>query len=249
MSVKWHGCRSVPREIHRGGPQGATLGILEYLSQSNNNADLVSDLDRFKLVDDLSVLEIVDLLTVGITSYNLKQHIPSDLPVHNQYIPAQSLQSQSWLDGINEWTIHQKMKINENKTKNMIFNFTDNYQFMTRLALNGQTVEVLNSTKLLGTIVSDDLCWDLNTSNIVRKANARMERLRRVASFGTSVEEMKDVYFLFVRSLLEQSATVWHSSLTEENINDLERFQNSAVKIILGEKYVGYKKSLIKLDM
>ena len=131
----------------------------------------------------------------------------------------------------------------------MVFNFTDNYQFMTSLALNGQTVEVLNSTKLLGTIVSDDLCWDLNTSNIVRKANARMELLRRVASFGTSVEEMKDVYFLFVRSLLEQSATVWHSSLTEENINDLERVQKSAVKIILGEKYVGYKKSLLKLDM
>ena len=141
------------------------------------------------------------------------------------------------------------MRINEKKTKNLIFNFTDNYQFMTRLSLNGQNVEVLNSTKLLGTIVSDDLRWDLNTSNIVKKANARMELLRRVASFGTSVEEMKDVYFLFVRSLLEQSATVWHSSLTEENISDLERVQKSAVKIILGDKYVGYKKSLIKLEM
>ena len=60
---------------------------------------------------------------------------------------------------------------------------------------------------------------------------------------------MKDVYFLFVRSLLEQSATVWHSSLTEENVNDLERVQKSAVKIILGDRYSGYKKSLVKLDM
>ena len=56
MSVKWHGCRSVPRRIHGGGPQGATLGILEYLSQSNNSADCVSVEDRFKFVDDLSVL-------------------------------------------------------------------------------------------------------------------------------------------------------------------------------------------------
>ena len=32
MSVKWHGCRSVPKKIHGGGPQGATLGILEYLA-------------------------------------------------------------------------------------------------------------------------------------------------------------------------------------------------------------------------
>ena len=101
----------------------------------------------------------------------------------------------------------------------------------------------------MGTILSDDLRWDLNTKNIVKKANARMKLLRRVASFGVSVEDRKTIYFLFIRSLLEQSATVWHSSLTEENSADLERVQKSAVKIILGEKYVGYKKSLLKLDM
>ena len=64
-----------------------------------------------------------------------------------------------------------------------------------------------------------------------------MQLLRKVASFGTSWEELKNIYFLYIRSLLEQSATVWHSSLTEENRNDLERVQKTALKIILGEKY------------
>ena len=215
MSVKWHGCRSAPIKIHGGGPQGATLGILEYLSQSNNSADLVSVEDRFKFVDDLSLLEIVDLLTVGITSYNLKQHVPSDVPVHNQYIPAENLTSQHWLDQINEWTVNQKMMLNEKKTKNLFFNFTDKYQFSTRILLNDEIVETLENTRLLGTIISDDLRWELNTKNIVKKANARMELLRRVASFGASLDDMKTIYYLFVRSLLEQSATVWQSSLTE----------------------------------
>jgi hypothetical protein len=141
------------------------------------------------------------------------------------------------------------MVINEKKTKSLIFNFTEKYQFTTRLQLNDENVEVINSTKLLGTIVQDDLKWDLNTANIVKKANARMELLRKVASFGTSIEELKDVYILFIRSLLEQSATVWHSSLTEENSNDLERVQKSALKIILQEQYTGYKNALLKLDM
>ena len=118
MSVKWHGCQSVPVKINGGGPQGATLGILEYLSQSNNNADLVSVQDRFKFVDDLTVLEIVNLLTVGITSYNIKQHIPSDIPVHNQFVPPRNLKSQKRLDDINDWTKNQRMFINESKTKN-----------------------------------------------------------------------------------------------------------------------------------
>ena len=36
----------------------------------------------------------------------------------------------------------------------------------------------------------------------------------------------------------------WHSSLSLENKNDLERVQKSVLKIILGEKYKGYKRAL-----
>ena len=61
-----------------GGPQGATLGLLEYQSQSNKSADCVNVADRFKFVN---------LLTVGMSSYNIKEQIPSDIPSHNQFIP------------------------------------------------------------------------------------------------------------------------------------------------------------------
>ena len=167
MSVKWHGCYSVPKLVKGGGPQGATLGLLEYLSQSNESSDCVDVADRFKFVDDLSILEIVNLLTVGITSYNLKQQIPSDIPPHNQFIPAENLESQVLLDKIDKWTEDQKMMINGKKTKTMIFNFTENFQFTTRLKLKSENIEVINNTKLLGTIITDDLKWDLNTTSIV----------------------------------------------------------------------------------
>ena len=131
----------------------------------------------------------------------------------------------------------------------MIFNYTRKYQFTTRLSVNNQPLQVINSTRLLGTIIQDNLCWDLNTAELVRKGNARMELLRRVASFGTNYEELKNIYTLFVRSLLEQSATVWHSLLTEENKNDLERVQKTALKVILGEKYFSYSHALNLLDL
>ena len=108
-----------------------------------------------------------------------------------------------------------------------------NFQFTTRLKLKDENVEVIDSTKLLGTVISNDLKWDLNTAAIVKKANARMELLRRAASFSPSVEDLKDIYILFIRSILEQSATVWHSSITAENSSDLERVQKSALKVIL----------------
>ena len=183
MSVKWHGCQSVPRRINGGGLQGATIGILEYLSQSNDNAWCVSQKDRFKFLDDLSLLEIVNLLTIGLSSYNVRRQVPNDIPHHNQFIEPHNLKSQQWLDNINEWTINQKMMINEKKTKSIIFNFTHNYQFTTRLTINHKDVEVIDSTRLLGTIIQKDLKWDLNTAEIVRKANARLEILRRVSNF------------------------------------------------------------------
>jgi hypothetical protein len=131
----------------------------------------------------------------------------------------------------------------------MIFNFTDRFQFTTRLNLKGENIEVIDTTKLLGTVLSTDLKWDLNTASLIKKANARMQLLRKVASFGTPTEDLKDIYILFVSSLLEQSATVWHSSISTENYNDLERVQKSAVKIILDEKYTTYQQGLAKLGL
>ena len=86
MTVKWHGCLSNPRRINGGGLQRATIGILEYLSQSNNNTDFIDIQDKFKFVDDLTVLEIVNLISVGLTSYNTNNHIPSDISTDNHFI-------------------------------------------------------------------------------------------------------------------------------------------------------------------
>ena len=80
-------------------------------------------------------------------------------------------------------------------------------------------------------------------------ANARMELLRTISTFSPSDEDMKNIYILFIRSLLEQSAPVWHSSLTEQDSESLERVQKSAIKVILGNRYNGYRKSLQKLDL
>ena len=110
--------------------------LLLDLPQSNHNADCVNPQDRFKFLDDLTVLEIVNLLTVGISSFNIKAQVPSHIPEHNQFIPAQHLKSQDWLNNINDWTLNQKMVINEKKTKTMIFNYTNNFKFSTSLKIN-----------------------------------------------------------------------------------------------------------------
>ena len=49
--------------------------------------------------------------------------------------------------------------------------------------------------------------------------------------------------------MLEQSAIVWHSSLTIENSEDLERVQKNAMYIIMKDTYTGYQNALKSLGL
>ena len=249
MKVKWHGKVSSSRELNGGGPQGSTFGIWEYLSQSNHSADNISESDRFKFGDDLSFLEIIQLLSAGIATYNIKAHVPSHIPTHNQIIVANNLRSQDDLHVIEDWTKKQKMKLNIKKTKNMIFNFSKKFQFTTSLSVDEEKIEVVKDTKLFGTILTDDLKWDKNTKEIVKKSYQRMRLLNTAAGFTSNVQDLKSIYLTYIRSILEQSAVVWHSGLTTKNRRSLERVQKAAVRVILKQKYTSYKTGLEYLNL
>ena len=179
-----------------------------------------------------------------MASYNIHAHVPSDIPTHNQIIPCENLKSQVYLEKINEWTAENKMKLNEKKTKSIIFNFTRNHQFVSKLRVNNLSIENVTEAKLLGTFISNNLSWNKNTREIVKKAFRRMQLMYRAANFTNSREDLKAIYLTYIRSVLEQSAVVWHSSLTRKNRNDLERVQKAAVRVILGKNYSTYKNGL-----
>ena len=194
MVVKWHGLVSSVRKLHGGGPQGGNFGILEYLSQTNNNLDFIDEDLRFKYFDDASVLEVVNLLSIGIASHNSKLHVPSHIPSHNQFIPAEYLKSQEYLANIHRWSEENKMQLNVAKSKAMIFNFTQNYKFTTDISHRSGNLEVIEETKLLGTIVTNDLKWHKNTDYLVKKANARMRLLHKISEFSAPVEDMVTIF-------------------------------------------------------
>ena len=250
MKVKWHNEMSSTKKLPGGGPQGTSLGIWSYLSQTNDNPEGADHKDIFKFVDDKTTLEVINLLNIGIASHNIRERVPSNIPISNLKIPSDNLKTQKYMDRIERWTEDKKMKVNEKKTKNLIFNFSRNYQFSTDIKLKGEEIETINNIKLLGTIITNDLKWNENTKMIVKSSNKRMQFLHRAAKFTNNVRDLKMIYMLQIRSKLEQSAVVWHSSLTQKNKNDLERVQKSAMRLILKDRYTNYKDALdvMRLD-
>ena len=60
-------------------------------------------------------------------------------------------------------SIKQKMLNNAVKSKTMIFNTSDKFQFTTSIKLHENNLEVLDEVKLLGTIITSYLKWNKNT--------------------------------------------------------------------------------------
>ena len=190
MKVKFREEISQSRKQPGSSAQGASLGNHEFLSQTNHNADVVPETDRFKFVDDLTCLEIINQLSIGLASHNWRLQVASDLPVHGQIIENTHLQSQKYLDEISRWTSNQKMLLNEIKTKAMGVNFTKNYQFTTRQNLNATNIDIVEKMKILGTTINNQLDCNENCKHIKSKVNKIIVFLRKILSVGASQSEM-----------------------------------------------------------
>ena len=249
MVVKWKGLLSKVKDLPGSGAMGATIGLLEYIAQSNNNTDGLKENEKYKWIDDLTALEKIELSKIGLSSYNIKKHIPNDIPTDNGFIEAKALRSQKTIEEIENWTKNQKMMLNRKKSNVMIFNFSKDKKFTTRIKMEGENLPVVNKTKILGTILTNDLKWEENTKDLVKRANFRLLMLRKATKFTENRDDLKDIYNSYIRSILEQSSVIWGKSLTYDNILDLERVQKNVLRIILKEEYNGYDEGLKLLNM
>ena len=142
-----------------------------------------------------------------------------------------------------------KMKIKYDKTKLMVFNPGRAKDFMPRFNFNDREIEVVDEYKLLGVILRSDLSWNSNTNYMVKRANKKLWSLKRLKRLGANSKDLTDVYIKQIRSLLEFSVPVWHSSLTEEDKMKIERVQKSAFSIILGQNYGTYNSAMKSLKI
>ena len=134
----------------------------------------------------------------------------------------------SQVEDIRKYANQNEMKLNVEKSKYMIINYTNNYQINTRLHMEQQLLEQISETRLLGVIIRDDLSFKSNTNSIVKRAYKRMLILHNLSKFHLPLEDLVTVYVLYIRSVLEQSAVVWHSAITKGEQLDLERVQKCA---------------------
>ena len=136
----------------------------------------------------------------------------------------------------------------DEKSKYTIFSRSET-EVATRLSLNGKTIDRIEEVKLVGVWLTTWLDWQKNTDEICKRAYARMTMLTKLKYVGVPTADLLDIYILYVWSLLEYCSVVWHSTLTGEQDQNIERVQKLCLKVILGNDYQGYDSALEHLEL
>ena len=266
MVLSYNGVSSSPRELPGSSPQGAFLGIFFFVVKYNG-ASLRPSIPRimfeqkcrarFKTcrkqncvvhskdmhalyIDDLSEAEAIELKKCLVDD-PVQRPFPLNYHERTQHVLPPRSALQQHLDRVEDFTINNKMKINENKSKVMIFNKSRNYDFPPEFSFkNGELLECLESTKLLGIYLTSDLRWAENCKQIFSKAMAKMWLLRRLKKLNLDSALILDFYLKEIRPLAEHGVAIWNSGLTKGQVADLEKIQKIALKIILDDNYISY---------
>ena len=86
--------------------------------------------------------------------------------------------------------------------------------------------------------------WSKNTREICKKAFSRLSLLTKLKFVGVKIEDLIEVYMLYIRSITEYCCVVYHSRLTIEDSATIERIQKCCLRIILGDNYISYEAAL-----
>ena len=70
--------------------------------------------------------------------------------------------------------------------------------------------------------------------------------LTKLRYVGTKIEDLVEIYILYIRSITEYCSVAYHSSLTVAQSDKIERIQKVCLRVILGDMYVSYEAALEK---
>ena len=203
---------------------------------------------HLKFIDDMTAAESINLKETLVPNPDPNPERPFRYHDRTQHVlPKLSSQLQTLMDDLQLYTSAHQMKINDKKTKVILFNSAKNHDFFPQLSLGDGPLQVVEEVTLLGVKVSSDLSWRANTSFMCQKAYAKLWMLRRLKPLGAKTEELLDIYDKQIRCTLEFAVAVWAGNLTNEQSEMLERVQKSAFAIILADDYTSYKGALKQL--
>ena len=151
---------------------------------------------------------------------------------------------QSNLHELNKWCRTNNMMLNASKCHVMRVDFGKAPLPPMNIEIGNQTLNEVQTVKILGIILQSDLKWNGYVSSMLAKANRRIYMLKLLKNFQLPWKDLLTVYTGYVRPLVEYAVPAWHPGLTNHQSAQIERIQKRALRIVLGARYETYENAL-----
>ena len=125
------------------------------------------------------------------------------------------------------WTNQNDMRLNSEKCKEMIIDFSRNYSLTSGIqsvTIGEQLLERVAHAKMLGVTISNNLTWSKHVDNIVSKAGKRVYMLYQLKR-AKSQNDLVKIYVSIIQPVLEYACPVWSTRLP--------KYLSDAIEMIL----------------
>ena len=205
-------------QIYAGVPQGSVLGPLLFLIYIHDIVENINACIRL-FADDTSLYLIVE----------------------NPIEAAEKLNSD--LAKVHAWASKWLVTFNPSKTESLIFSRKLNKPYHPPVYMSEQPITEVSSHKHLGLVFQQDCTWHEHIDNIKCKAWFRINIMRKL-KFTLDRKSLQTIYFSFIRPLLEYANIVW-DNCTQYEVNELEKIQHEAARIVTGATKLASINSLL----
>ena len=204
--LSYKGITSDACYINRGIIQGSGLGPVNFCIMANDLKTLSLSNILCKYADDMDVL----------TAEN------SDVGMEDE------------ISNIRRWASENKMSINFNKTKEIVFRRPCPRQSLCLPNLTD--IERVNNVKMLGVNITDNLKMDAHVKTILSACSQRLYLIKQIKNQGLCSEKLDIIFQALIISKMTYALPAWGGFLTVELSNSINAFFKRAFKYKLVSK-------------
>ena len=221
--VEFDGVKSDMLNISTGVPQGSVLGPLLFIIYLND----ISHVSKiFKLIcyaDDTSIFSTFSSFKSNTTDTN------SDRMINKE------------LEKINYWLKVNKLSLNVNKTKFMVFHPHQKRVKKPDLFIDGIKIECISSFNFLGITINDKMSWKDHIDTICGKISRAIGILNRLKHF-LPLHAKLCIYNSLILPHINYGILLWGHTCDR-----ILKLQKKAMRIITLSKYNAHTDPLFKL--
>ena len=112
-------------------------------------------------------------------------------------------------DELIEWSRKNRVVLNPDKCKELRISFSRNPEAFDSVSIDDKEIEVVNSAKLLGITISDNLTWNAHINELVKKTNKKLYFLVQLKRARLPPSDLVLFYLSCVRATIDYGVPVY----------------------------------------